>query len=123
MTVARREGEILTRYCVSPGCLPLRTQIARRMLTAGCALTPEQIVITSGCQEALTLALRATCRPGDTVVVESPTYFNILQLMETLGLRASGTADRPARRHLPCALAGRPSRSSCSRLPAAIQLQ
>lgn len=88
MTVARREGEILTRYCVSPGCLPLRTQIARRMLTAGCALAPEQIVITSGCQEALTLALRATCRAGDTVIVESPTYFNILQLMETLGLRA-----------------------------------
>lgn len=87
-TIARREGEMLTRYCMPPGCLPLRTQIARRMLMAGCTLTPEQIVITSGCQEALTLALRATCRPGDTVVVESPTYFNILQLLETLELRA-----------------------------------
>ena len=72
MTVARREGEALTRYCVSPGCLPLRTQIVRRLLIAGCAIAPEQVVITSGCQEALTLALRAICRPGDTVVVESP---------------------------------------------------
>ena len=88
MTAARREGDVLARYSVPPGCLPLRTQIARRLLTAGCTLAPEQIVITSGCQEALTLALRATCRPGDTVVVDSPTYFNILQLLETLGLRA-----------------------------------
>jgi DNA-binding transcriptional MocR family regulator len=88
MTAARREGDVLARYSVPPGCLPLRAQIARRLLATGCSLPPEQIVVTSGCQEALTLALRATCRPGDTVVVDSPTYFNILQLLETLGLRA-----------------------------------
>lgn len=87
-TAARREGSVLARYSVPPGCLPLRTQIARRLLTTGCVLTPDQIVITSGCQEALSLALRATCRPGDTVAVDSPTYFNILQLLETLGLCA-----------------------------------
>ena len=88
MAAARREGDVLARYSVPPGCLPLRAQISRRLLTAGCTLAPEQIVVTSGCQEALTLALRATCRPGDTVAVDSPTYFNILQLLETLGLRA-----------------------------------
>ena len=44
-------------------------------------------MITSGCLEAVGLALRALCRPGDTVVVESPTYFSFLQLLESLGLR------------------------------------
>lgn len=88
MTVARREGDVLSRYSVPPGCLSLRTQIARRLLATGCTLPPEQLVITSGCQEALTLALRAVCRPGDAVAVDSPVYFNILQLLETLGLRA-----------------------------------
>ncbi len=88
LTAVRREGETLANYCAPPGCPPLRAHIARRLLHAGCALAPEQIVITTGCQEALALALRATCRPGDTVVVESPAYFNILHLLETLGLRA-----------------------------------
>jgi len=73
---------------VSPGSEALRVHIARYLLTCGCVLSPDQIVITTGCQEALMLSLRAVCRPGDTVAVESPTYFNFLQAIETLGLRA-----------------------------------
>src|SRR5438046_10047587 len=37
--------------------------------------------------EALFLSLRATTKPGDVVVVESPTYFGVLQAIENLGLR------------------------------------
>ncbi len=70
------------------GCRELRVQIARRAMEAGCALTPEEIVVTSGCQEAVVLALRATCRPGDTVALESPTYYGFLQAIEMLGLKA-----------------------------------
>ncbi len=74
-------------YLPPPGDRRLREQIARRALAAGCALRPEEIVITSGCLEAVGLALRALCKPGDTVAVESPTYFSFLQLLESLGLR------------------------------------
>lgn len=38
--------------------------------------------------EALNLALRAVTRPGDTVALESPTYYGFLQILESLGLRA-----------------------------------
>jgi len=66
----------------------LRTQIARRALTAGYAITPDDIIITSGCQEAIILALRVICKPGDTVAIESPTYYNFLQAIEMMGLKA-----------------------------------
>ncbi|WP_306535354.1 PLP-dependent aminotransferase family protein [Geobacter sp.] len=75
-------------YDIPPGCERLRVQIARRMLAAGCAVTPDQIVTTSGCIEAVLLSLRAVCRPGDTVAVESPVYYNFLQVIDLLGLRA-----------------------------------
>lgn len=75
-------------YDLPPGCEPLRAQIARRSLEAGCVVAPEDVVLTIGCQEALYLCLRATCQPGDTVAVESPTFYGHLQAIERLGLKA-----------------------------------
>jgi DNA-binding transcriptional MocR family regulator len=71
-----------------PGCEVLRVQIAQRALVAGCSLSPADIITTTGCSEALQLCLRAACRPGDIVAIESPTYFGILQIIEALGLKA-----------------------------------
>ncbi len=70
------------------GCRELRAQVARRMYLAGCRLSPDEILITSGCTEAIHLMLLTVCRPGDLVAVESPTYFGLLQSLEALGLRA-----------------------------------
>ncbi|AUH00271.1 PLP-dependent aminotransferase family protein [Prodigiosinella confusarubida] len=67
------------------GYEPLRHQIARKALDYGCALDIDEIIVTNGCIEALSLAIRATTKPGDTVVVESPTYFVILQMLQKLG--------------------------------------
>lgn len=85
---SRRFARQSVSYELPPGNLRLRQQIAQRLLLSGCTLSPEQIVITSGCVEAVVLALRALCRPGDAVVIETPVYFNFLQLIEELGLRA-----------------------------------
>lgn len=74
-------------YDLPPGCEPLRVHIARRALQAGCLVSPDEVMLTLGCQEALSLCLRATCRPGDTVAVESPTFYGHLQAIETLGLK------------------------------------
>lgn len=86
--VARRAPALANAYDVAPGNQALRQQIARRALDSGCALAADDIVVTNGCQEALQLALRATTRPGDTVAIESPTYFGMLQIIESLGLKA-----------------------------------
>lgn len=63
-------------------------QLVRRSLAWGGPLAGEEIVITNSCTEALCLCLRAVTRPGDTVAVESPAYYLMLQLLETLGLKA-----------------------------------
>lgn len=74
-------------YLMSPGYLSLREQISRIGLSSGLNLSPEDIIITNGCHEAIFLAMMVLCKPGDTVVFESPIYFNMLQLLEQLNLR------------------------------------
>jgi DNA-binding transcriptional MocR family regulator len=74
-------------YAGAKGLKRLRTQIAKRALDAGCRLTPDDVVVTSGCVEAVTLALQATCRPGDTVAIGSPVYYTFLNSIQELGLK------------------------------------
>lgn len=88
MRAARRHRSRAAAYEFPPGLPELRRQIARRMAQAGCALGPDDIVITNGCQEALQLALRAVTRPGDVVAIESPTFYGLLQALDSLQLEA-----------------------------------
>jgi DNA-binding transcriptional MocR family regulator len=74
-------------YVMSPGYLELRKQIARISLSGGMELNPDEIIITNGCHEAIFLTLMTVCKPGDTVVYESPIYFSSLQLLQRLNLR------------------------------------
>jgi len=75
------------QYQFPPGLDALRSQIARRAVNAGCSLSPNEILITSGGIEAVDLCLHAVCRPGDIVAIESPMYFGTLQTLEVHGLR------------------------------------
>ena len=84
----RRDVALLVRPVHPNGEASLRTALARRALDAGMQLAPDEIVVTHGCIEALNVALRAVAQPGDTVAVESPTYYGLLQVLESLGLRA-----------------------------------
>lgn len=74
---------------------PLLHAIVRRSLEWGGALDPAEIVVTNSCSESLALCLRAVTRAGDTVAVESPTYYVMLQLLESLGLRALEVPTHP----------------------------
>jgi DNA-binding transcriptional MocR family regulator len=64
----------------------LREEIARRSAGSGCCLRPEEVVITAGCTEALALCLRATTSQGDAVAIESPAFYGLLLLLQSLGL-------------------------------------
>ncbi|BCS52854.1 PLP-dependent aminotransferase family protein [Geobacter sp. SVR] len=85
---SRRFPDQSISYQPPRGSERLRVQIAQRSLMAGISARPDEIFVTSGCVEAVLLALRATCQPGDTIAVESPFYFNFLQLIAELGLKA-----------------------------------
>ena len=85
---ARVNGVGYNTYTVPKGDQRLRREIARRAMRWGQALSPDDIAMTCGCTEALTLALRAVAQPGDTIAIESPTYFGLLHVIESLGLKA-----------------------------------
>jgi DNA-binding transcriptional MocR family regulator len=86
-TESRRFRIQSVSYAAVSGSKRLKTQIAKRSLNSGCSLSPEDIVITSGCVEAVMLALQATCRPGDTVAIGSPVYYTFLQSIQWMGLK------------------------------------
>ncbi len=71
-----------------PGNERLRKQIALRYALSGTRVAPEEIIITNGAMEALTLSLQSVTKPGDAVVVESPCFYAALQALERLRLKA-----------------------------------
>ncbi|WP_433738778.1 PLP-dependent aminotransferase family protein [Pseudomonas putida] len=83
----RQDPHLLDKAGPTSGNLVLRNILARRALTSKTQLNAERIVITNGATEAINLALRAVTRPGDTVAVESPTFYGLLQILESLNLR------------------------------------
>lgn len=69
------------------GNADLRKQIARLSFNWGGSLGGDDVVVTAGCLEALALTLKAITKPGDAVAIESPTYFGIFMVMQSLGLK------------------------------------
>jgi DNA-binding transcriptional MocR family regulator len=75
-------------YCFPPGHRQLRSQIALRYADMGMSLSADDIIITSGATEALSLSLQTVAKRGDIIAVESPTYFSVLRLIEKMGMLA-----------------------------------
>jgi DNA-binding transcriptional MocR family regulator len=86
-SVGRRSLVAANSYDSPPGNPALRVQIARRAMEAGCMLAPDDIITTVGASEGLNLCLRAVAKPGDVIAIESPAFFGILQIIESLGMR------------------------------------
>jgi len=84
----RRHPQTLTTMARYHGIPELKAALAKHALTQGMQAAPDEVIVTHGCIEALNLALRAVAKPGDTIAVESPTYYGLLQVLESLGLRA-----------------------------------
>lgn len=84
----RQQPELLVKAAPHNGDAGFRALLAKRALRIGLTLSPEQVLVTHGCIEALNLALRAVAQPGDTIAVESPTFYGLLQILESLGMRA-----------------------------------
>jgi DNA-binding transcriptional MocR family regulator len=93
--VANRDSARVLDYMDCQGDAELRRQIAYRASKQGVLVDPEQIIITNGATEALALSLRSLTKLGDTVAVESPAYFSLLQLIEEFGLKAVEIPSHP----------------------------
>ncbi|MEX0740834.1 MAG: PLP-dependent aminotransferase family protein [Pseudohongiella sp.] len=86
--VLRTQRRRCMGYEFPPGAPELRQQIARRMAGYQCKVTADEVLVTNSCQEAIAIALKLLTQPGDTVALESPTYYGLLQVVESLGLKA-----------------------------------
>ena len=84
----RRHPHLFGSAADAEGHPAFRAALARHALLSRITVAPEDIMVTHGCTEALNLALRAVARPGDVIAVESPTYYGLLQILESLGMRA-----------------------------------
>ncbi|MCC5936911.1 MAG: PLP-dependent aminotransferase family protein [Lunatimonas sp.] len=76
-----------TGYGDIQGNMRLRSLISKRAFTWGGDLDSGDLVITAGVMNAISFALMALTKPGDSVAVESPVYYGMLQLAKHLGLR------------------------------------
>ncbi|XOZ33764.1 PLP-dependent aminotransferase family protein [Halomonadaceae bacterium KBTZ08] len=86
--VAHQQRADAFAYEAPQGVPALRRQIARHMAGYGHMANPDDLIVTNGCQEAVSIALRAVTNPGDTVAIESPTFYGLLQVLNGLGLEA-----------------------------------
>jgi len=102
----------------------LRARVAERAIDYARALSPDDILITSGCSESLSLAVRSLCRPGDAVIVASPEYFSTGVRLRRMGMRVLeipadadagidlGVLDYVARRESPAAIIAAPNHNN-----------
>jgi DNA-binding transcriptional MocR family regulator len=96
-SASRRNPALTVSYAAySSGADELRRVVARRALDCGVRITAGDVMITSGGIEAIMFALRAVARPGDTVALESPTHFVLLQAIAGLGMKALEIPTHPA---------------------------
>lgn len=88
--VMRRDGIAALDYGERSGYGPLRESISHILASQGLHTQSENILITAGSQQALSLVSQLLLNPGDVILVESPTYSGALDLFRALGFKVVG---------------------------------
>ena len=86
------EPEVVEGLLRGPGYVPmglpeLRRSVAVHLAKSGVPTSPDQILITSGAQQAIALTAAALVSPGDRVVLENPTYLGAIDILTSRGAR------------------------------------
>ncbi len=84
------DDPVALSYSSTQGELALREQVVQILLDRGIATAPDLVLITSGAQQAIDLALRAFTLPESVLLVEEPTYVGTLELAAQRGQRIVG---------------------------------
>ena len=87
-SVLSRVSEKAVSYGPVNGDAKLRLNLAFRYQECGALVNHDDLIITNGAQEALSIALQCVAERGDIIAVESPCYFGIIELIESLGMKA-----------------------------------
>jgi len=87
-SILTRVSEKAVSYGPVNGDAKLRLTLALRYQEQGVDVNHQDMVITNGAQEAISIALQCVAKRGDIVAVESPCYFGLIELIESLGMKA-----------------------------------
>lgn len=93
---SRQSSYAKTLVDLQLGLPALRRAIAHRYLELGYAVPMNEIIITCGGMEAISVSLQVVTQPGDLVLIDSPMFFSGLQLLKQLGLGALEMPTDPA---------------------------
>jgi len=85
--VLARDAAAALQYGPTEGHGPLRAWVAERMTGRGLPASPDQVLITAGSQQGIDLVAKTLIDPGDTVLVEAPSYLAALQCFSTYEAR------------------------------------
>lgn len=83
----RQYGTSMLQYATTEGYPPLREAIASWVRDRGIEATSDNVTILSGSQQGLDLICKAYVNPGDTVIVESPSYLAFLEMLKMFEAR------------------------------------
>jgi DNA-binding transcriptional MocR family regulator len=83
------------QYASAQGDPDLRAFVAERARTHGMEVSPDEVLITNGSQQAIDLVLRVLTEAGQTVAVEAPTYAAVIPLTQLHQLRVAGVPMLP----------------------------
>ncbi|HEX5689661.1 MAG TPA: PLP-dependent aminotransferase family protein, partial [Roseiflexaceae bacterium] len=83
-------GAAVLNYSPPQGDPLLRTILAEQLRDRGVRVGPDELLITSGASQALSLITQVLARPGDAVIVEQPTYLGLLNTLSAQGMRPIG---------------------------------
>lgn len=92
---SRYQTHLPSHYLLPPGDEQLRKQLVTVSQWLGISASPDDILITHGAQQGISMALQVLTQPGDTVIVDSPCYFGNLLLLESLGLKVVEIPSHP----------------------------
>src|SRR5262249_52272769 len=101
-SVARADDAILVDYANTRGSLALRRLLARQFAGEGIEVGADQLLLTPSGTQAIDLICRFLLRPGDTVLVDDPCYFNFQALLvvhraKLISVPSTPTGPDPAR--------------------------
>ena len=82
--------ESLFNYDFPQGQLILRQQITKMLIQLGLEISADNLIITNGSKQGLSLVMNYYLQPGDWIVTESPTYYGTLDIIENIGARIIG---------------------------------
>lgn len=92
---AKTDDAVLVEYGSTRGSPALRRLLVRQFMTQGIEAGAEQVLLTSSGTQAIDLICRLLLRPGDTVLVDDPCYFNFRALLRAHAVRIVGVPYTP----------------------------